>query len=83
LLTGTKEKPQSLSIKDICKRASFFLLPHEDSCSKYIDCTSNTVEECYYPFLFDKEIKRCVPPNIAECGSRSVPKNPCKNIRIM
>lgn len=53
-------------------------MAYEDSCSKYIDCTLNSVEGCPYPLLFDEDSKRCINVDKANCGTRTVYKDPCK-----
>jgi len=56
-------------------------------CAKYIDCATlrtpgmtvaSAEKECDYPMVFDEDTKRCQPPEVANCGERPIPKNPCE-----
>ncbi|OWF42967.1 uncharacterized protein LOC110460386 [Mizuhopecten yessoensis] len=61
--------------------------PHPTgNCAKYVDCemmmtrasdVRSATKECDYPLLFDEASGRCQIPETADCGTRSVPKNPC------
>ncbi|XP_069142622.1 uncharacterized protein [Argopecten irradians] len=63
------------------------LKPHPtENCAKYVDCemlltrasdVRSATKECEYPMLFDEKTGGCQMPETAECGTRSVPKNPC------
>ena len=79
-LSGTKkyDLPVLSSLEDRCKQQKSVFMAYEDSCSKYIDCTLNSVEECPYPLLFDEDKKRCIHLEKANCGTRIVYKDPCK-----
>ncbi|CAG2185880.1 unnamed protein product [Mytilus edulis] len=69
--------PINASPAAICEKSNSVFLTYEESCSKYIDCTTQSVEECPYPLLFDENISRCVQPEKANCGSRILYKDPC------
>ena len=76
---GSQEKPEGhITLKAKCEESHDVFLSVDDSCSKYIDCTTYRVEECPYPFLFDETTSRCMPPERAQCGTRIVFKDPCK-----
>ena len=76
-ILGSKKSDKPTYAIENEKCTSVFL-PDGENCAKYFDCTLNSIQECPYPLLFDEDIKRCVPPEKANCGSRTAVKDPCK-----
>ncbi|WAR05418.1 hypothetical protein MAR_020787 [Mya arenaria] len=71
-------------LKDFCKKNPTAILPAEDNCGQYFNCSDPQsplgpyIGECSYPNLFSRFTMTCGPFRNTLCDSRPEPQAPCQ-----
>ena len=75
-------------IQSYCRFNPTAVKEHPDNCAQYFDCSKPTsplgpyLMECDYPKLFSSLLGTCADFETVQCGQKTEPRSPCKNIGI-
>ena len=74
-----------------CAKDNTAMYPHAGNCAQYFDCSllsrgpfqSPYLTECFYPSLYDVNLKKCRHFTLVNCIGRMEPKASCKLVFVI